>query len=504
MNYLAFDLGGSSGKLSLARFENGIIQMEKVHAFPNRPVSISGHLCWDICAIYEELCKGIQKAAALTDNRIDGIGFDSFCNDFALIGTDGQLLAPVGCYRDEKTARCQAHTYSIMPPEDLYRINGNQIALFNTLLQLDAMRQEGQGDLLDQAKHLLFVSDLFTWLLTGVPVTEYTTASVTQMYDYGEDNWSDQILRAFDIRKDLFTPLVKPGTVVGMTSESFCKKNGTKAFPVTAVCQHDTASAFLGSVGDGDCAIISTGTWCLVGVETERPVITKEGYAANVANEGGYAGHHRLLRNVMGTWILQEFLREAKNNGTDYTFEELDRMAAQSLKNASPEEWIWFDVDAPAFFRPGNMSEKIDQGCLKACGRRPADTGELVCAVYISLALKYRYTIELLERMTGRAIASVNMIGGGSRSRLMCRITADVCGRPVTAGPADAAACGNVLVQMLSGGVISSVEEGRGLLRESISVSVYDPQDKVLWDSRYQIVKENGFCNKSSEKGGTG
>lgn len=482
MNFLAFDLGGSSGKLSLASVENGIIHLEKVHAFANRPIASDGHLCWDLPAIYEELLQGIKKAVDLTGDRIDGIAFDSFCNDFVLLSKDGELLAPVYCYRDERTLRWKEHTYGIMAPEALYRINGNQIALFNTLLQLDAMRQEGMGELLDQADRLLFISDYFIRKLTDISVTEYTTASVTQMYDYAKDNWSEEILYGFGIRKNLFAPIVNPGTIVGKTTDRFCEVIGTRGFQVATVCQHDTASAFLASVGTGDYAIISTGTWCLVGVEAERPLITPEGFAVNLANEGGYPGHHRLLRNVMGTWILQEVIREEKENGRTYTFEELDRLAECKREKTIVKDRVWFDVDHEAFYYPGDMVRKVKEACHKTCGNEPEDIGELVCVIYFSLALKYRYTIEQLEQLTGRNLSVINMIGGGSKSRLMCQITADVCQRELIAGPADATTCGNVLVQMLAHGLIRSVEEGRQMIRNSIPVRTYLPEQKPAGD----------------------
>ncbi len=475
MNFLAFDLGGSSGKLSLASVENGKIHLEKVHAFSNRPVASDGCLYWDISGIYQELLQGIQKAVRLTGDEVDGIAFDSFCNDFVLLSADGRVLAPVFSYRDERTARWQNHTYEIMTPKELYRINGNQIALFNTLLQLDAMRQEGMGALLDQADRLLFISDYFIRKLTGISVTEYTTASVTQMYDYAKDDWSEKILSEFGIRKDLFAPIVKPGTIVGNTTERFCQEIGTKGFSVATVCQHDTASAFLASVGTGDHAIISTGTWCLVGVEADAPLITTEGFAVNLANEGGYPGHHRLLRNVMGTWILQEVIREEKENGRTYTFEELDRLAECKREKIIFKDRIWFDVDDEAFYHPGDMVRKVKEACHKTCGKEPQDIGELVCVIYFSLAVKYRYTVEVLEQLTGRTLPVINMIGGGSKSKLMCQITADVCQRELIAGPADATTCGNVLVQMLAHGLIKTVEEGRQMIRNSIPVLTYLP-----------------------------
>lgn len=487
MNYLAFDLGGSSGKLILARYERGKLSFERIHQFSNHPVDINGNLYWDIIRICDELYTGIRKAIVVTGDQIDCIAFDSFCNDFAFVSKTGELLAPVFCYRDSRTTRCQEHTYGVMSKEALYRINGNQMALFNTLLQLDALQTEGKSWMMDNSYKALFLSDLFIQLLTGKYVTEYTTASVTQMYDYAADDWSDEIFERFNIRKSLFAPIVKPGTLIGRTTEAFNRAVGTKGFQVAAVCQHDTGSAFLSSVETGNCAIISTGTWCLVGMETEKPVITQQGFEANVANEGGYADHHRLLRNVMGTWIIQEIVRELNENGQEISYEGLDRLAAKK-----PGGTVWFDVDHPAFYQPGHMIQKVKSACKTACGKEPDDLGEIIRCVYESLALKYRYTIEILEAMTGADLSVVNMIGGGSNSSLMCQITADVLQRPVTAGPADATSCGNVLVQMLAMGDVSSVEEGRERIRSCSDIRTYRPSGDQKWNEFYIKFKIRG------------
>lgn len=488
MNFLAFDLGGSSGKLFLSVLENNNLTLTPVHQFKNKPVSMGNGLYWDFINIYQELTTGIQKAIAQTDDHIDSIGFDSFCNDFALIDQSGSLLTPVRCYRDPRTARCQEHTYRIMSREKLYQINGNQSALFNTLLQLDAMEAEGQDWLLDNCYKALFLSDLLIFWLTEKTVTEYTTASVTQMFDFSKNDWSDIILTNYKIRKSLFAPLVFPGTIIGRTSDTFNTRLKTRGFSVASVCHHDTASAFLGSVCQEPCAIISCGTWSLVGTETAHPIITEEGFLSNIANEGGYAGHHRLLRNVMGTWIIQEILRQLNENGKAYTYDRLDSEAGDYSTLD-----CFIDVDSEIFYQPENMTEKIHSFCMEHYQTAPRTTGELIFCVYASLAFKYRLAIEKLEQITQTSLPVINIVGGGSQSSLMCQLTSNICDRPVVAGPADASALGNVLVQMIASKAISSVSEGRELIRNSVPLKRYNPDKSSHWEKLYQdfILKFN-------------
>lgn len=485
MNYLAFDLGGSSGKLTLGTFRSGTMSHRVIHRFQNRPVSLGGSLYWDILHIYSELCVGIRKAVAITGDDIGCIGFDSFCNDFALISKRGELLTPVRCYRDSRTARCRGHTYRVMSPWELYRINGNQNGLFNTLLQLDAMRQEGQSWMLENCHRVLFVSDLLIFFLTGEAVTEYTTASVTQMYDFNADDWSEEILQKYHIPRSIFAPIVRPGTIVGKTTESFNREIGTKGFLVSTVCQHDTASAFLAAIGAEDHAIISCGTWCLVGMETDKPVITKAGYEANIANEGSCEGHHRLLRNVMGTWIVQEIVRQLEEEGTPCSYEELEARA-----KAGGAAGLFLDVDAPQFFEPGHMMDKIRDFCREHCGKAPGDLGQMMFAVYEGLAFKYRLSIEKLEELTGKRFCGINMLGGGIQSGFMCQMTANICRRPVCAGPADASALGNLIVQMTANGEIASVREGRECILKTADTVEYLPDGDERWEKDYQVFQK--------------
>lgn len=482
MNFLAFDLGGSSGKLMLGVYKDGKISLEKIHQFQNKPVEVNGNLYWDILYIYRNLCDGIRKAVKITGDEISGMAFDSFCNDFALVSERGELVEMVYSYRDRRTERNRELFYKVMKPEELYEINGNQMALFNTLNQMHAIKAENRQWILEHAHKALFVSDYFIYLLTGKMVTEYTTASVTQMYDYRAKDWSEKILDKYGIDRNLFAPIVMPGILAGRTTGRFNSIVGSKGFNVYTVCQHDTASAFLASVSGAHSAIISTGTWCLVGMETGRPVIKPEGLRHNIANEGGFPGrHHRILKNVMGTWIIQEIMRELSDRGNRITYADLEKLAEENMRTD-----VFADVDDPDFYLPGNMLDRLGKHCSGFCGKSPRNPGEAVCCVYESLAFKYRMIIEELEELTGENLNQINMIGGGIQSRLMCRLTANICKRPVIAGPADASSMGNLLVQMLAAGAIGSIEEGRKIIADCTETRIYYPDHDQKWEILFE------------------
>ena len=451
MNILAFDLGASGGKLFLAKIDGDNVSIENIHRFDNVSYSANGALFWDIINIYKEMNVGIKKAIEMTDDQIDSFAIDSFSNDFGLIDKNGQLLTQVRCYRK-------------LSKEKLYELSGNQNALFNTYLQLGAMREDGHGFLLDNAYKLLFIPDLLINFLTGKTISEYTISSVSQLYDFKKDDWCQEILDSYDIPRELFGTLTKPGTLLGNTQESYNEMMGTKGFPVSVVCEHDTASAYLSSPLHTDCALVSCGTWSLIGTELDHCVITPEGYAANLANEGGYEGHHRILRNVMGSWFIQESKRYYKEHGKDYSFSELGELA----EAAEPFRFL-FDPDEPVFYNPGNMPKKIQKYCI-----------------YESLAMKFRWTVEQLEKVSGKELPVINMMGGGSKAEILCQFVANACGRKVVAGPDEATAIGNITVQLISIGAASSLDEAKNIMASASKIREYLPQNHEEWDVKYQ------------------
>jgi sugar (pentulose or hexulose) kinase len=483
MNLLAFDLGGSGGKVMQGHFDGERLDLAELVRFEHSSVPMGDGLYWEIAGIYRSLLEGLRKASA--QGPVFSLGIDSFSNDFGFIDKNGELLTPVRCYRDLRTSRHADYVYGRLSPRRLYELTGNQNALFNTLMQVGAMQAAGQDWILDKAHKLLFTPDLLIHFLTGESAAEYTIASVSQLYSYSDREFSGEVLRAFNLRRDLFGPLVMPGAVTGLIRNRLCQEQGLAPFRVVSVCEHDTASAYISSPLDRkDAVIISSGTWALMGCELEQPLINEEAYRCNIANEGGFPGYHRFLKNVMGSWIIQEIRADYRARGIEYSYAELESAAEKAAPFA-----YFIDVDDNLFFAPGNLTGKIRENCRERYGSAPEDIGALARCVYESLAMKYRQNLEILEKVTGAALAVINIVGGGSRDALMCRFTADACNRPVAAGPREATVLGNMLVQLISAGKIASVEEGRRIIAASYPPAWYEPKDTARWEEGYGIYR---------------
>lgn len=485
INTIAFDLGGSSGKVFLGSYSGSRLSVQKVHSFKNNSTAINDSLFWDIISIYSNLLEGIQKASVQSGGRISSAGLDSFSNDFGFIDAFGSLLSPVHCYRDGRSTRYQAQIDGIMPPPLRHRLSGNQVAPSNTLMHLAAMAQSGQAFLLQNAHKMLLVPDLLIQFITGQAVSEYTISSVSEMYDFRKKGWNREILSAYQIPETLLAPIVHPGTFVGGMKKGLCDGLHIPSFPVVSVCEHDTASAYLSAPCAGDCAIISSGTWSLVGTEVTSPIINEYTYLYNIANEGGYHGaHHRMVKSIMGLWILQEIQSCLASQNHSLSFDELGELA----RGAEPFAFL-IDPDDIAFFRPGNMPQKIQEKCREKYGATPESTGEIVRCVLESLALKYRWAVERLEHVAGKKLPVIHIVGGGSQDRFLCQLTADASNKPVVAGPADATAFGNMMVQLIAHGELSGIEEGRELVRFSSDIREYTPCRPEVWDEVYEDFK---------------
>jgi sugar (pentulose or hexulose) kinase len=347
-------------------------------------------------------------------------------------------------------------------------------------MQLGAMQASGQGWLLEKADKLLWTPDLLIRFLTGENTAEYTMASVSQFFDFTAGDFSQEILAVFGLRRDLFAPISLPGASAGRITGQLVREEGLSRFEVVSVCEHDTASAFLAApMGEGSL-IISSGTWALMGCELAAPLISHDGFLYNIANEGGFPGHHRFLRNVMGSWIIQEIREYYRSQGKTYSYAELETLAEKAEPFA-----FFIDVDDDIFFEPGDMPGRIRSYCRERFGKAPDDIGPLLRCVYESLAMKYRRNCEILESVTGKHFPAINVVGGGSRDTLMCRFTAAACGRPVIAGPREATALGNMLVQLIAAGELSSVEEGRILVTASFPSVRYEPEGALRWEEEY-------------------
>ena len=478
MRVAAFDLGASGGKLFLIEYANHRLTLEEVHRFEHTCEAFGDGLFWNFFQIWQELCAGLKKAVRLTDDGIDSFGVDAFSNDFGLLAHNGDLISPVRSYRDARTTVHGNAIYARLAPEALYRLSGNQIAPFSTLMQLAAMREAGQGALLDSCHTLLHLPDLLLYGMTGQRHTERSLASVSQMYNDETGDWHDDILRAFAIPRRILPPIVNSGTRLGHITRDLQHRLGSRGFPVTAVCEHDTASAYMAAPAAEDGFLLSSGTWALLGQEVPHPFISAEGFRHNLTNEGG--ARWRLLRNVMGSWLIQEMRRELAQEGLHVTYAELDAMA-----EAVPAFRCVIDVDDPAFFTPGRMREKIAAQCVANGFAAPENTGHMVRAVQEGLALKYRDVMGQLEAVSGRGGAVINLFGGGSKGHLACRFTASACNKPVLAGPEEASALGNAIMQYMAHGVFNSLEEGRAAVAASFPPKRFEPEQPEQWDAPY-------------------
>ncbi|MDR0651966.1 MAG: rhamnulokinase [Synergistaceae bacterium] len=489
MIHLAFDLGASSGKLLAGKIENSKIVMDEIHRFENGPLRLANGLYWNFMGIYSSLIDGLKKARARFGNDIASLGIDSFSSDFSLVDKDGDLICPVRCYRDERTARTENSTYATVSKKELYFSCGNQIAPFNTLVQIAAMRAEGKDEALGRAHRLLFVPDLLTFYLTGEAVSEYTVASVSQMYSFHDRTWNEKILRAFNIPSDILAEIIMPGTREFPVSSRVLEDNALLPFSVIPVCEHDTASAFLASPEAGT-AILSSGTWSLLGCEADSPIITDFSFTHNIANEGGYPGpHHRLLCNIMGTWLLQQLRNELSAEGTAYGYDELRALAERQ----KPSRWF-IDVDHADFFSPGGVRRKILRNCVSTDGSLPETPGDFTRCAYDNLALKYRHVLDKIEKCAGKKFEKLIIVGGGSRDSLMCQSTADACGLAVSTGIPDSTALGNIAVQMIARKELKDVAEARELIAQSYPPKVYEPRGTSAWDDAYEAYERALFA----------
>jgi rhamnulokinase len=471
----------------LARFDGERVALEEMHRFPNEPVRVADGLHWDILRLFHESKVGLVRAVRAAEGPLAGIGIDSWAVDFGLLDGNGALLGNPHHYRDARTEGIMERAFREVPAAEIYAITGIQFLPINSLYQLMAMRG---SPILAAAETLLMIPDLLQYWLTGVKVGERTVATTTQLYDLAAGNWARDLVRRFALPDRIFPPLVDPGTVLGEVRTDVAAELGTTA-PVVATTSHDTASAVVAVPAEGsNFAYISSGTWSLVGVETTRPVVNEAAREANFTNEGGFAGTVRFLCNVMGLWLLQECRRTwEREAGTNLSYDELCRLA-----EAAPALGPFIDPDHPSFLPPGDMPARIRAFCLASGQEIPRDQGRVVRTILESLALKYRWVIERAEVLSGQSVDAIHVVGGGSRNELLCRLTADATGSLVLAGPAEATALGNVMVQAFARGYVRSREEIRAAVRRSSQIRVYEPdREHERWDEAYErflCVKE--------------
>ena len=476
---LAFDFGASSGRAIIGCFDGDKITLEEVHRFSNDPVSVGGTVYWDVLRLFYEIKQGIIKAKIA--GGFDSIGIDTWGVDFGLIDSEGKLMENPVHYRDVRTVGLVDEAFKTMPKEKLYGITGIQFMELNTLFQLISLKKYRPW-MLERADKMLFMPDLFGYMLTGKMCAEYSIASTSQLIDLDKRTWSKEILDAFGIKKSVFAPLVQPGTVLGELSKEVCEECGVDPVPVISVCGHDTQSAITSvPCEDGDFAFLSSGTWSLFGTELEKPIVNETSMNINITNEGGFDGSTGFLKNIIGLWLIQESRRQWKREGKEYSYADLEKLALA----AEPFK-CFIDPDAPEFVPHGNIPERVREFCRKTGQYVPETVGEIMRCIYESLAMKYRLTFEKLRECTERDYPVIHVIGGGTKDGLLCQMTANSCDRTVKAGPIEATVMGNVAVQLMSDGSVKNIGQARKIVADSSELKTFEPKDTDKWAGAYE------------------
>jgi rhamnulokinase len=469
-SYLAVDLGAESGRALLGRLQGGGLILEEIHRFPNGPVEHNSALHWDLPRLWMEVRGALGK---LGGTKLDGVGVDAWGVDYALLSEGGELLQSPFHYRDPRTTGVMEKVFRRVSKQEIYACTGIQFMPINTLYQLVAHHRDTPG-ILEAAHRLLTIPDLFNFWLTGKAVCEYTNATTTQLIDAATRSWAEDLMKRLDLPTALLADIVEPGTILGTHA-------GT---PVIAPASHDTASAVAAIMAREDTAFISSGTWSLVGMELDAPVINAETLRLNFTNEGGAVGATMLLKNVMGLWMLQCCRREWSAE-----YPALLRAASDQ-----PGFRHLVDPDDQSFLYPENMPAAIGRFCTKTDQPVPESPGAFTRAILESLALKYRIVIQDLEQVTSCSIKEIRMIGGGSRNRLLNQFTADATGRRVLAGPAEATALGNIAVQMIATGHADSLQHARAIIVQSFPAEVFEPRESDAWSRQFPRFQQ--YCER--------
>jgi len=466
--YLAFDLGAESGRAMVGNLLDGRLVVEELHRFPNTPVREGGALYWDTERLWHEIRSGIGLAVE-RKLSFEGVGIDTWGVDYGLLGADGALVERPRHYRDARTNGMMEKLFEQVPRDQVFGYTGIQFMQFNTLYQLYAAKLAG-GQGLTAARQLLNMPDLFNYWLTGVARSEATIASTTQFFNPVTMSWATELLARLGLPTEILCPIIPPATFLGNMTEP-------PHWPVYATAGHDTASAVAAvpAQGAGHWCYISSGTWSLMGLEMDRPVIDAQSLALGVTNEVGVGGKIRLLKNIAGLWLLQECRRAWIEEGTEYSYEQLTRMAAEARPFAAL-------IDPDAFLEPGEMPRKIAEHCRKRGQQPPATHAEYARTILESLALRYRQVLESLERLAGRKIEVIHIVGGGSRNAVLNQMVADCTGRVVIAGPSEATAIGNILVQAIGAGELGGLEDLRAVVRQSFAPVTFEPVGQGGWN----------------------
>jgi len=479
--YIAIDLGAESGRVVKGVLADGKLHLEEINRFPNGMVPIGGHYYWNLIRLYEMMVEAFKKCAQ-SDIPIESIGVDSWGVDFALLAEDESLLGLPVAYRDSRTDEMMEKLFGRIPAETVYEKTGIAFLKFNSIYQLLALSSQ-KSDALKNAKHFLMIPDYFHYLFTGKMTNEYTIASTSQGLNLKTRTWDSDIFKAIDVPDGLMGDLIEPGTVIGPLNEQLQTVTGLGPVPVVAPGSHDTASAVAAVPAEGEnWAYISSGTWSLVGIETDRSMSTQKAYEYNFTNEGGVFNTIRFLKNIMGLWLVQR-CREAFEKEIDYT--TLTQMAADA-----PAFTSLIDPDRDIFMNPLSMTDAIADFCRQTGQPIPATEGAYVRCCLESLAMQYRLVMQQLSEIHDMQFEKLHIVGGGTQNKLLNQFTADATGMPVVTGPVEATVIGNVVTQAIGLGHLKSLSEARQIIRQSFPMETYTPRETSIWDQQFDRFLE--------------
>jgi len=495
-SYLAIDMGASSGRHIVGHFDGKRLNLEEVYRFENGSVEMAGNLYWNFPGQWGHVAAGLQAAGALYSDKIVSVGVDTWGVDFGLLGRNDTLLGIPACYRDPRTDGAMERAFETVSREKIFANTGLQFMQFNTLYQLLAMKW-ANSPILDNAERFLMMPDLFHWLLSGVKANEFTNSTTTQFYNPLTCDWAKEMLEKFGLPTHIFAPVTPPGTVLGKLTPNIVKASGLSAANVVLPGTHDTASAVMAvPVGQAsNWCYISLGTWALLGVETKEPIVNDQVAAFNFTNEGGVGSTMRLLKNISGLWLIQECRRNWNQSGRNWDWEHLNALAANA-----PSLVSFINPDEREFLSPTDMPEAIRQYCKRTGQAVPQTEGAILRCALESIAMKFRTTLEMCESLIGNRIETVHIVGGGTKNRQLCQAAADACGRRVVAGPIEATAIGNLMMQAVAAGDVRDIPQAREVIRESFDVVEYVPQNTaagtsaVAWQDAYGKFRQVVGC----------
>ncbi len=479
---LAFDFGASSGRAMIGEYDGGLIHATEIHRFSNDTVVTGGRMYWDVLRLLFEVKTAINKATK--NHKIDAIGIDTWGVDFGLINKHGELISNPNHYRDERTVGIPEEVFKTVPMDELYKMTGTQTMRINSLYQLYYIAKY-RPEIMAMTDKILFIPDLFAYFLTGAVRAEATIASTSNFLDPYNKDWKYDLLEKLEIPTSVLPEIIQPGESYGMLSSDICEELGCESVPVIAVCTHDTASAVAAAPAEGNFVYISCGTWSLFGTELPSPVINEKSAQIQYTNEGGYEGTTRFLKNIMGLWLIQESRRQWIREGSDVSYADLEReaLAAEPFRS-------FIDCDAPEFEPAGNLPKRVQEFCRATGQHVPETRGEIMRCIYESLAMKYKVNFEKLREVSEHDFDQINMLGGGIKDTLLCRLTANATGVRVVAGPVEATVIGNIAVQLIALGEIKDLKSARAIVDASTPLKIYEPEEAAAWDKAYEEYKK--------------